>query len=175
MDKILKRWNWVEKTLIGILAFSATLISFYTVMTRYLLNYSPDWGEEVIIYLIIWGVFISASLLAEEREHVAATLLVERFPLKMRRFLAILNAALPFGFCVFIFIFGLKIVGDAFLREERSLTALRFPVWISYLSVVVGCALVSVRFVIRIRRLLFHFDPSLIMEEHERIVKEHNL
>ena len=175
MDKILKGWNWVEKTLIGILILSATLISFYTVMTRYLLNYSPDWGEEVIIYLIIWGVFISASLLAEEREHVAATLLVERFPLKMRRFLAIFNALLAFGFCVLIFIFGLKIVGEAFLREERSLTALRFPVWIAYLSVVVGCALVSIRYVIRIHRLLFHFDTSLILEEHERIIKEHNL
>jgi len=175
VDKILKGWNWVEKTLIGILALSATLISFYTVLTRYLLNYSPDWGEEVIIYLIIWGVFISASLLAEEREHVAATLLVERFPLKMRRFLAIFNAALALGFTLLIFYFGLKIVGDAFLREERSLTALRFPVWIAYLSVVVGCALVSVRYGIRIHRLLFHFDISLVLEEHERIVKEHNL
>jgi len=175
VDKIIKRWNWVERTLVGILIFSATLISFYTVMTRYLFNYSPDWGEEVIIYLIIWGVFISASLLAEEREHVAATLLVERFPLKMRRFLAIFNAALALGFTLLIFYFGLKIVGDAFLREERSLTALRFPVWIAYLSVVVGCALVSVRYGIRIHRLLFHFDISLVLEEHERIVKEHNL
>lgn len=175
MNRILKGWNWLETTLIGLLIFVATMISFYTVLTRYLLNYSPDWGEEVIIYLIIWGVFISASLLVEERGHVAATLLVERFPLKMRRFLAIFNAVLAFGFSLVIFIFGFKIVGEAFLRDERSLTALRFPVWIAYLSVVTGCVLVSIRYVIRIYRLLFFFDISQIMEEHERVIKEHNL
>ncbi len=175
MNRILKGWNWVETTLIGLLIFVATMISFYTVMTRYLFNYSPDWGEEVIIYLIVWGVFISASLLVEERGHVAATLLVERFPLKMRRFLAIFNAVLALGFSLLIFFFGFKIVGDAFFRDERSLTALRFPVWIAYLSVVAGCVLVSIRYVIRIYRILFFFDMSQIMEEHEKIIKEHNL
>jgi TRAP-type C4-dicarboxylate transport system permease small subunit len=175
VNKIIKGWNWVETTLIGLLIFVATMISFYTVLTRYLFNYSPDWGEEVIIYLIIWGVFISASLLVEERGHVAATLLVERFPLRMRRFLAIFNAVLAFGFSLLIFFFGFKIVGEAFLRDERSLTALRFPVWIAYLSVVTGCVLVSIRYVIRIYRLLFLFDISQIMEEHERIIKEQNL
>ena len=175
MNKIIKRWNWVEKALIGLLAFCATMISFYTVITRHLFKYSPDWGEEVIIYLIIWAVFISASLLVEERGHVAATLLVERFPLKMRRFLAIFNAVLALGFSVLIFIFGLKIVGDAFLRDERSLTALRFPVWIAYLSVATGCALVAVRCAIRIHRLLLSFDISQILEEHEKIVKEQSL
>jgi TRAP-type C4-dicarboxylate transport system permease small subunit len=175
MNKIIKGWNSVEEFGIGLLAFFATLVSFYGVITRYLFKFSPDWGEEVIIYMIIWAVFISASLLAEERGHVAATLLVERFPLKIRRFLAIFNAVLALGFSVLIFIFGLKIVGDAFLRDERSLTALRFPVWIAYLSVATGCALVAVRYVIRIYRLLFFFDISQILEEHERIVKEQNL
>jgi TRAP-type C4-dicarboxylate transport system permease small subunit len=175
VNRILKGWNWLETMLIGLLIFCATMISFYSVIMRYCFNYSPDWGEEVIIYLIIWGVFIAASLLVEERGHVAATLLVERFPLKMRRYLAIFNAVLACGFALLIFIFGSKIVSDALLRDERSLTALRFPVWIAYLSVVTGCALVSIRYVIRIYRLLFFFDISQILEEHERIIKEQNL
>lgn len=167
MNKLLKGWNWVEKFVIGLLAFFATALAFYGVLMRYIFKIPLDWGEEVIVYMIIWAVFISASLLAEEKGHVAATLLVERFSLKTRRTLAIFNGFLAIGFCVLIAIFGYKIVGQAFLKDERSLTALRFPVWIPYLSVALGCSLVAMKYVIRVYRLLFLFDPSEVLETHE--------
>jgi len=167
VNKVLKGWNWTEKFLIGLLAFSAMAFSFYTVIMRYVFKAAPGWGEEVIIYMIVWAVFLSASTLAEERGHVAATLLVERFPLKARRILAILNGLLALGFCILICIWGYRIVKTMFLIDERSLTALRFPLWISYLSVAAGCMLVAFRYVTRIYRLLFLFDSSQILEGHE--------
>jgi TRAP-type C4-dicarboxylate transport system permease small subunit len=174
MNKFIDRWNRVEGSLIGLLAFLAIAVAFYGIIARYFLRSPFDWGEEVIIYLIIWSVFISASLLAGERGHVAATLLVERFPFKMRRVLGILNALLALAFCMGIALLGFKIVGDAFLKDERSLTALRFPVWIPYLSVVIGCFLTAIRFGLRVYRLLFFFEPSDILEVHERILEEKN-
>ena len=79
MSKWEKGWTWVEKFIVGLLAFAATLIAFYGVITRYIFKRPPDWAEEIVIYLIIWAVFITASILAEEKGHVAATLIVERF------------------------------------------------------------------------------------------------
>jgi hypothetical protein len=34
---------------------------------------------------------------------------------------------------------------------------------------------VTIRYIIRIHRLLFHFEISQILEEHERILQEQNL
>ncbi len=175
MNRIVGGWNQVEKFLIGLLALASVACAFYGVVMRYIFQMTPDWIEEIVIYMVIWSVFLVASTLVEERGHVAATLLVERFPLKMRRFLAVFNGLLALAFCLLIVQFGLQIVADAFLKDARSVTSLRFPLWISYLSVVTGCTLMSIRYGIRIYRLLFFFETSQILEEHERIIKEQNL
>jgi C4-dicarboxylate transporter DctQ subunit len=167
MSRWERGWSRVEKFIVGILALSATLISFWAVFARYLLHNPPDWGEEVVIYLIIWAVFITASILAEEKGHVAATLIVERFPLRARRVLAVFNGLVALGFCVIVTFFGYKIVSAAYVFDERSLTALRFPVWIPYLSVAAGCTLVALRYALRVYRLIFSFEPSQILETHE--------
>jgi len=120
VNNIIKRWNWVEKTLVGILIFSATLISFYTVMTRYCSTILPT-GRGSDHLPIIW-VFLSLQPAGREREHVAATLLVERFPSKCAD--SWLFSTPPgLCFCVLIFIFGLKLWGMPSKRRE-VLTAL---------------------------------------------------
>jgi C4-dicarboxylate transporter DctQ subunit len=167
MSKWEKGWTRVEKFIVGLLAFLATMVSFYGVITRYIFRKPPDWAEEVVIYMIIWAVFITASILAQEKGHVAATLIVERFSMKTRRYLAVFNGVVAFAFCVAVSILGIKIVSAAYGNDERSLTALRFPVWIAYLSVSTGCTLVAVRYVVGLYRLIFSFTPTEILETHE--------
>src|SRR4030042_3168082 len=108
MSKWERGWTRVEKFIVGVLAFSATLIAFYGVISRYILKRPPDWAEEIVIYLIIWAVFISASILAAQKGHVAATLIVERFSLKTRRYLAVFNGLVALRFCVLFRILRVK-------------------------------------------------------------------
>lgn len=167
MDQFIKNWNKIEKIIFGSLAFLAVVIAFYGVIMRYLFKSAPDWTDEMVVYAIIWAVFLSASTLAEERGHVAATLLIERFPINIRRYLAILNSFLALGFCLLVAIYGYKIVSAAYLRDERSLTILRFPLWIPYLSVAVGCSLIAIRYLRRIFLLICQFEVAQILETHE--------
>ncbi len=160
-------WNWVEKFVVGLLAFVATACAFYGVIMRYVFKAAPDWMEEIVIYMMIWAVFLMASTLVEVKGHVAATLIVERFSSRTRRILAVFNAILALGFCLLISWYGFRIVYQAYIFDERSLTGLRFPLWIPYLSVAAGCTLVSLRYLIRIYRLLFRFDEAEILETHE--------
>ena len=68
----------MEKFLVGLLALVAVASGFYGVIMRYVFRTTPDWIEEIIIYMIIWAVFISASTLAEEKGTWRPSLLVER-------------------------------------------------------------------------------------------------
>lgn len=167
MKGIVGAWNQVEKFLVGLLAFFAVAIAFYGVILRYVFHAPPYWTEEICIYMIIWAVFLVSSTLAEEKGHVAATLLVERFPLKIRRILAVFNGILALGFCGIVAWYGFFIVLQTYLCDQRSPTALRFPLWISYLAVAAGCTLVGIRYGMRIYRLLFRFQVSEILESHE--------
>ncbi len=167
MNKIVKYWNDTEKIMVGTLAFCAVASAFYGVVLRYVFRAAPDWMEEIVTYMIIWAVFIVASTLAEGKGHVAATLLVERFPLQTRRILAIFNSLLALGFCGIIAWYGFRIVSQTYTLDERSLTGLRFPLWIAYLSVAAGCTLVGMRYGMRFYRLCFRFRVQEIMESHE--------
>ena len=167
MNKIVKRWNRVEKFFFGVLALAAVASAFYGVIMRYVFHAAPYWTEEICIYVIIWAVFVAASSLAEERGHVAATLLVERFPVQVRRVLAVFNGILSLGFCAIVGWYGFLIVLETYACAQRSPTALRFPLWISYLAVPSGCLLVGIRSGMRIYRLLFQFQTSEILESHE--------
>ena len=161
------RWNQAEGFLFGFLNLAALAAAFYGVIMRYVFHAPPYWTEEVCLYLIIWAVFIAASTLAEERGHVAATLLVERLPMQVRRILATFSAIICMGFCGFICWYGFQIVWQTYACAQRSSTALRFPLWIAYLAVAAGCLLVGIRYVLRIYRLLFRFQRSDILEAHE--------
>jgi C4-dicarboxylate transporter, DctQ subunit len=175
MDNIIKKWNQVEDFLVGFLAMVSVLCVFYGMLGRYLFKSAPDWVEEVVVYMIIWSVFLVASTLVVEKGHVAATLLVEYFPIKVRRILEIFIAILALGFCVIVVWYGFQIVFQTYSVDQRSSTSLRFPLWIPYLAVPLGCMLVGMRYLIRIYRLLFKFQVSEIVGSHEMSREEVNL
>lgn len=167
MDKIIKQWNKIEGFTFGFLNIAALGVVFYGVVLRYVFQAPPFWTEEVAIYLIIWAVYITASTLAEEKGHVGATLIIERLPVKVRRIIAIFNGFVCLVFCSVISWYGFQIVWQTYECGQKSSTALRFPLWIAYLSVTVGCLLVSMRYSMRIWRLIFRFKKSIILEKHE--------
>jgi len=166
-NKFVVRWNQAEGFLFGLLNITALIVAFYGVIMRYVFRAPPYWTEEVCLYMIIWAVFLSASTLAEEKGHVGATLLVERFPMRIRRIVAVFNGVVCLGFCTIICWYGFQIVWQTYACAQKSSTALRFPLWIASLSVAAGCFLVGIRYILRIYRLLFRFQPSEILESHE--------
>ena len=167
MGKLLRAWSLTEKFLVGVLTLTATGFAFTGVVLRYGFSYSPEWLEEMIVYLIIWSVFIIASTLVEERRHVGATFLVELLPPKVRRGVEVITSLLALGFCILVMNWGYKIVHVAYITDERTMTSLRYPLWIFYLSLPVGLTLMTVRYGRRIYRLLFRFSASELREAHE--------
>lgn len=167
MKNIIEKWNQVENFLVGFLAIAAVLFVFYGMLGRYVLRAAPDWIEEAAIYMLIWSVYLVASILVAENGHVGATFFVEHFPLKVRRTLEIFISILALGFCVIVIWYGLQIVFQIYIAGQKSSTSLRFPLWIPYLAVPVGYILVGMRYMIRMYRLIFKFQVSEIIASHE--------
>lgn len=167
MGKFLRTWNGTEKFLVGLLGLFTTVLAFTNTILRYGFNYSPEWIEEIIVYLIVWAAFIIASALLEERRHVGATFLVELLPPKMHRVVEVITSLLALGFCILILFLGYKLVHITYVTDERSLTSVRYPLWIFYLALPVGFTLMTARYVKRIYRLLFRFDLSELRESRK--------
>jgi C4-dicarboxylate transporter DctQ subunit len=62
--------------------------------------------------------------------------------------------------------YGWDVVGTALLLDQRSSTDLQFPIWIYYTALPTGGALMLVRYVIRLVRYAFFFDPRTMSVGH---------
>lgn len=168
LKKILRGWDLAERYAAGVLALISVFSAFYQVFMRYLFSYSPEWTEEIVVYMIIWAVFIVASTLTKERGHVGATFIVEKLSTPTRRIIEIINCLLAMAFCWLICWWGYQIVNVAYVTDERSLTSFRYPMWIWYLAVPAGTTLIFLRQMIMLYRLIWHFDDRSILEDtHE--------
>jgi C4-dicarboxylate transporter, DctQ subunit len=167
MGKFVERWNWTERSFAGLLGVITTFLAFTNTLLRYLFSYSPEWMEELVIYLIIWSAFVIASTLVEEQRHVGATFLVDLLPPAVRRVVEVVTSLLAFGFCSLVLLLGYKIVYISYITDERSMSGARFPTWMFYLALPVGLTLITARYGRRIYRLFFRFSPSLLKESHE--------
>ncbi|MBN2438847.1 MAG: TRAP transporter small permease [Deltaproteobacteria bacterium] len=167
-EKLLKLWDLAEMYLVGTLAIFATVIAFCQIIMRYFFNFSPEWIEESIIYVIVWAVFIMASKLVRDDQHVGADFIFQKFPPRFQRKVAIVTTGLALIFCLIIVFYGMQVVSVAIGMDERSTTRMRFPLWIAYLSVPTGCFLVSLSLIYRAYLLIAKFDAEMFIKKgHE--------
>jgi C4-dicarboxylate transporter DctQ subunit len=62
--------------------------------------------------------------------------------------------------------YGWKVVGTALLLDQRSSSELQFPLWIYYLALPAGGALMLGRYILRLVRYAFFFDPRTMTAGH---------
>jgi C4-dicarboxylate transporter DctQ subunit len=157
----LRWWDKIEETLVGLLGLIALVIGLLQVIGRYI---DPEraisYAEEVIVYLIIWAIMIVSSQLVRRDGHVRPDLVLRLLPPRYLRLVEIFNCLIAVVFCAALVWYGWQIVDTSLLIDETSSTDLQFPMWIYYLALPVGSALMLVRYLIRLARFTFYFDSE---------------
>lgn len=160
---LLYGWNFAERNLVGLLSAVALGIAAYQMIARYFFpGLSQSWFGEIIIYLIVWAIFLAGSLLVSDDAHVRADLLLRLLPVKSQRPLEIFNISVAIIFCLVLTYYGALATLDAWQMDERSISALRFPMWIYYAALPVGFCLMTLRFILRLYVYLFRYDPNVM-------------
>jgi C4-dicarboxylate transporter, DctQ subunit len=158
---VLLWWDRIEETLVGLLGLIALVIGLLQVIGRYI---DParaiSYAEEVIVYLVIWAIMIVSSQLVRRDGHVRPDLVLRLLPPRWLRLTEIFNCLVAIVFCASLVWYGYEIVDTSLLIDETSSTDLQFPMWIYYLALPVGSALMLMRYVMRLVRFAFYFDPA---------------
>jgi C4-dicarboxylate transporter DctQ subunit len=154
-------WNRLELWLAGLFGAAALLVEGYQVFGRYIdPSLAITWGDEVIVYLIVWAIFLASSQLVRTDGHVRPDLVLRLLPARAQRVVEIGNCLVGLGFCIGLTWLGWQLSYTAFDFDDRSSTGLSFPMWLYYTALPTGGALMSVRYLIRLNRYVFHFDPA---------------
>lgn len=129
----------LERLGVGTLGMLAILIACYSTATRYFLpSAAPDWGEELVVYLSVWALWLSVGRLVRRNEHVQAEFVVHLAPPRVRRWLDGIHAAIGIAFCAVMGWAGLQVVALAIDIGERSESSLQLPLAIYYIGMPVG-------------------------------------
>lgn len=129
----------------GILkALSAAVLASYFVLVllqvffRYVLNESLFWAEEFVRGLLVWGVLISAALVAGSRGHIRVEVLELMLPPGGKRLVRWIADALTITFSILLFWAAIALMERTWLQQSPLLEV---PKWTVYMALAAGSGL----------------------------------
>lgn len=134
MEKIVE---WAIALMLGVMVVNIAVAVF----SRYVLNHSFPWAEELGRYLMIWIGYLGASLAMKSDEHIGLTAIVSALPAKLRKWVVIASRIIVEVFLIVILVNSFKHLDT--LSIQRS-SAMEIPMVIPYFSVTVGSFLMAV-------------------------------
>ena len=164
---MMKLWDTIEQMLVGLLGACALVVGMVQIIGRYVApSHAISWAEEGIVYLMIWAIMITSSQLVRSDGHVRPDLVLRALGPQAQRVLEVFNCLIALIFCAGMVWYGWEIVDTSLMLDERSSTGLEFPMWIYYLALPTGGGLMFVRYVMRLVRFLFFYDPATMTVGH---------
>lgn len=117
-----------EEGLLVLVFAVMTVVAFVNVITRYVIQYSLAFTEELVVSLFVWMTLLGAAVAFREGSHLAFTWLLERVPRPVRRTALALSSVLSLALFACLVYYG---VGQ--IRTERLMgttsEALAIPQW----------------------------------------------
>jgi TRAP-type C4-dicarboxylate transport system permease small subunit len=123
---ITKLVNFMVIVLFTILTISCIL----QVFTRYVLNDSLFWTEELARYTYIWSNLLAASMCVKAKGHATVTMILDMMTVRVRRFFSILiNLVMLWGAAIMV-IYGYQVANN-FMTQFSP--ALKIPMFYYYI------------------------------------------
>ena len=135
------------------------------------IRYPINWAIDAATLLFAWCVFLGGDIAMRENRLFCITILLDRIPPKTRPIVQIVNWIIIAGFLGFMIGYGIKLCFITRYRAFQGIPGLSYT-WVT-LAVPVGCALMLVSTVRRLRELFHaarHGEPSSVAQGPTEII-----
>jgi len=146
----------------GLVAMS--LIVFWQVFVRFVLNWNNNWTELTAILIMSWFIFLGAAVGVRENYHLGFDVLLYVLPKGSKKVLRTISDSVVLAFAVGMVVYGWQLV---MLNWIARMPALGIPDGIRYLPLVGGGILIVL---FSVERIVLRFagadiDKDLELEE----------
>ena len=149
MSAIETKLNYLLERLLALLLFSIFAAIVLLVVLRYVFNTTIVGGNEGALVAFVYTTALGGALAAAKQEHIAIHYFVDLMPVRMQRFLSILQLLL-------VAVINIAIVWYSIVWIARTggflMPALQLPQAVAQLGIAMGCGLAFVYCLIHIRR-----------------------
>jgi len=152
--------NWanrITEIFLFVIGLGMALIIGTQVFSRYVLNHSLFWSEEVGRICLVWISFLGASAAYKRRAHIGVDFLVARLPHNLRYAVAILVLVLSLVFFGVLIVYGT--ICAAFISGQKT-AALGLPLTLTYTAIPLSGALFSLHALSHLCKLIDPLEGS---------------
>jgi TRAP-type C4-dicarboxylate transport system permease small subunit len=137
LDKICEKVNFAYLMVGSAFLIMLVVSCVVQVYTRYIVNKSQPWTEEMARYCFIWINMLGASVCVRASSHSSVSALTDLFPSKMRKWYKIVVLLFVIIFALVMLVQSSKIVG---LMVNKYSVVMKLPLNFINLSVVFSAA-----------------------------------
>ncbi|KUO53349.1 MAG: hypothetical protein APF76_08900 [Desulfitibacter sp. BRH_c19] len=138
--------KYLEEASCVVIFATMTTLTFFQVLSRFLLNYSLSWSEELARFCFVWLVYLAASMAIKHRRHIRVQIAEIFLPVKAAAWLGLVSD------CIWLFLTSVmtvqgKNVAMMILGHGQTSPAVGLTMGYVYAAIPIGFALMSVRLV----------------------------
>lgn len=141
LKKIIAVLDWMQILLFG----GLVSLSFVSVFSRYVLNFSLTWAEELTRYMFVWLVYLGASLCIRRRKHIVMDIVIASMKPGMKRIFSVINNIIMLAFVLVLAQQGFRMMP---ILSTQASTALQLPMSFVYAAVPVSAILMALYLVL---------------------------
>jgi TRAP-type C4-dicarboxylate transport system permease small subunit len=135
-----------DKSLAALVASSYVVIvgvGFAQVLFRFVFSSPLSWSEELVRYVFVWSVFLTAAIAFHLNSHISIDFLTSRYPPRLQRTCALASWVAVILAVAILFVLGMQLVQAPSVRFQKS-PAMEIPMTVPYAAIPVGCAVMMV-------------------------------
>lgn len=137
--------------------WALALVVFLQFFSRYVLNDSVAWTEEIARYLLMALGFTGSALAARRGAHIAIEILPDLLPGPLRRGLLLLVGLVSTGFFAALVVLCWQV---AQVMQFQPMVVIDVPLAVVYWAILVGLAFTTLRYGIWVVRRFVHGDAA---------------
>lgn len=149
-----------EEIILVVLLVIISVVMLAQIFARYVFNNSMSWPEELCRYCYVWTVFLSLSYTVKKGNMLRVGVVMDLLPTVIRNSVKILCELVMLILFVVFFRHSLAVVNNIKNGTGEISAAMQIPMWIMYMSTVIGFGLSSVRTLQTMIYSLRHFRDS---------------
>ncbi len=140
MEKLLTRIDWLLDKVTLTLLILLNLVVGAQIFSRYVLNHSLFWSEELARYMFIYLVFLSGAMVLRQDRHIQVTVFLDMLPAAVRGAILILGDLLMLGFVLTVCVEGIRLSGLVWTVQTA---AMEIPWALVYLGIILGTGVMT--------------------------------
>ncbi|QMV42776.1 TRAP transporter small permease [Cohnella cholangitidis] len=147
--------NKIVGIVVGLMLGAMSIIIIMQVLCRFVIDYPLTWSEEAARYLMVYTVFLGASLALRNHKMIAIEIITESVKPKVRKVLRILVSLISIVFFVVLLFKGLDMLE---IVSRQTSAGLGIKMDIPYMAIPIGATLMIINSIANIIDFMTHED-----------------